>query len=268
MSGKARVIVLGCGTSTGVPAIGCTDPVCLSDDPRNKRLRASILVQNERSSLLVDTGPDLREQALRHGIRRVDAVIYTHYHADHTHGIDDLRVLNFLMKRPIPCYAFPNTAQILRRNFSYIFGDGPDTPGFRPQLTLHEVDGGPFEAGGFRVQPVDLVHAGMRVMGLRIGDFAYATDCSAIPPHSMKTLVGVRVLILDALRHREHPAHLTVEQALAVVRELRPERTYFTHTHHDLEYHETNRKLPPGVEMAYDGLTFEIRCGEAGREGA
>ncbi|OGL60918.1 MAG: hypothetical protein A3J27_09670 [Candidatus Tectomicrobia bacterium RIFCSPLOWO2_12_FULL_69_37] len=264
MSGEARVIVLGCGTSTGVPAIGCTDPVCLSDDPRNKRLRPSILVQNEASSLLVDTGPDLRQQALVHGIRRVDAVVYTHFHADHTHGIDDLRVFNFLMKRPIPCYAFPNTVNVLRRNFSYIFGNSPDTTGFRPQLTLYEVEGTPFEAGGFRVRPLDLEHAGMRVMGLRIGDFAYATDCNAIPPASMEALRGVRVLILDALRHREHPSHFTVEQALEVVRELKPERTYFTHTHYDLEYYETNRKLPPGVEMAYDGLTFEIRPEEQG----
>ena len=258
----ARVIVLGCGTSTGGPAIGCTDPVCLSDDPRNKRLRPSILVQNEASTLLVDTGPDLRQQALNHDIRRVDAVVYTHFHADHTHGIDDLRVFNFLMKRPIPCYAYPNTAKILRRNFSYIFGDKPDTTGFRPQLALHEVDGAPFEAGGFRVRPLDLEHGGARVMGLRIGDFAYATDCNAIPPASMEVLRGVRVFILDALRHREHPSHFTVKQALQVVRELKPERTYFTHTNYELEYHATNRQLPPGVEMAYDGLAFEIKLGE------
>jgi len=258
VSGRARVTVLGCGTSTGVPSIGCVDPVCLSDDPRNKRLRPSILIENEEAGLLVDSGPDLREQALRHNVRRVDAVIYTHYHADHTHGIDDLRVFNFLMRKPIPCYAYPNTAEVMRRNFSYIFGGDTAYAGFKPQLTLHEVEAEPFGAGGFHVQPFDLDHGGLRVMGLRLGDFAYATDCNGIPPPSMKILRGVRVLILDALRHREHPSHFTVAQALEIVKTLRPERTYFTHTTYELEYHATNRNLPEGVEMAYDGLAFEI----------
>lgn len=259
MSRTARVTVLGCGTSTGVPAIGCFDPVCLSDDPRNKRLRPSILIENDEENLLVDTGPDLRQQALTHGISRVDAVIYTHFHADHTHGIDDLRVFNHLMKKSIPCYAYPESAKVIRRNFRYIFGK-MDKPykGFRPRLVLEEVDGGPFEAAGMRVHPFGLEHGGIRVMGIRVGDFAYATDCNAIPDESMEVIQGVRVLIIDALRHREHPTHFTVKEALEVVDVLRPERTYFTHTNYELEYHETNRGLPDGVELAYDGLQFEI----------
>jgi phosphoribosyl 1,2-cyclic phosphate phosphodiesterase len=136
VSGTARVIVLGCGTSTGVPAIGCLEPTCLSDDPRNKRLRSSILIENEDANLLVDSGPDLRQQALTHNIRRVDAVVYTHHHADHTHGIDDLRVFNFIMKKTIPCYAYPDSAMVLRRNFRYIFGEDESYTGFRPQLTM------------------------------------------------------------------------------------------------------------------------------------
>ncbi|MEE9276545.1 MAG: MBL fold metallo-hydrolase [bacterium] len=258
MSGRARVTVLGCGTSTGVPSIGCTDPVCLSEDPFNKRLRASVLIEGEGGTLLVDSGPDLRQQALRHGLRQVDAVIYTHHHADHTHGIDDLRTFNFLMRKTIPCYTYPESAQVLRRNFSYIFGEADGNAGFKPRLTLHEVDGGPFEAGGFRVLPFDLEHGGMRVMGIRVGDFAYATDCNAVPPASMALLEGVRVLILDALRHREHPTHFTVAQALEIVDALGPEQCYFTHTNYELEYHETNRALPPGVALAHDGLSFEI----------
>jgi phosphoribosyl 1,2-cyclic phosphate phosphodiesterase len=230
----------------------------LSDDPRNKRLRPSILVENNGLNLLVDSGPDLRQQALQHGIRRVDAVIYTHYHADHTHGIDDLRVFNFLMKKPIPCFAQPESAKVLRRNFRYIFNNENPYSGFRPQLTLEEVDGEFFEAAGLNIQPFELEHGGIRVMGIRIGDFAYATDCNAIPSTSMEILKGVRVLILDALRHRDHPSHFTVQQALEVVQVLQPEQTYFTHTNYELEYHETNQSLPDGVEMAYDGLQFEI----------
>ena len=261
MSAPARVTVLGCGTSTGVPTIGCESPACLSDDPRNKRLRPSILIERAGRNLLVDTGPDLRAQALAHRVTRVDAVVYTHFHADHTHGIDDLRTFNFLMGKPIPCYAYPNTARILRRNFSYIFGGARDESGeggFRPQLTVEEVDGGAFRAAEIDVVPFELEHAGMKVMGLRVGDFAYATDCNAIPEESMGILAGVRVLILDALRHREHPSHFTVAQALEVVKALKPERTYFTHTNYELEYHETNRSLPGGVELAYDGLRVEI----------
>lgn len=258
MSGTARAIVLGCGTSTGVPAIGCLEPVCLSEDPRNKRLRPSILIENGPANLLVDSGPDLRQQALTHGLRSVDAVIYTHYHADHTNGIDDLRVFNFIMKKAIPCYAYPESAEVLRQNFSYIFSDNGDYPGFTPRLTLDDVGGERFEAAGLGVQPFALEHGPLRVMGIRVGDFAYATDCNAIPPESMEILKGVRVLVLDALRHREHPTHFTVAQALEIVDILKPEKTYFTHTNYELEYHETNRGLPGGVEMAYDGLEIEI----------
>ncbi len=259
MSARARVTVLGCGTSTGVPSIGCTSPACLSEDPKNKRLRPSILIESEGRNLLVDTGPDLRAQALKHRITRVDAVVYTHFHADHTHGIDDLRAFNFLMQKPIPCYAYPNTVRILRQNFRYIFHDaGGADHGFRPQLRMEEINGATFGAAGVDVVPFELEHAGMKVMGLRVGDFAYATDCNAIPKKSMEILKGVRVLILDALRHREHPSHFTVAQALEIVDALKPERTYFTHTNYELEYHETNRRLPRGVELAYDGLCFEV----------
>lgn len=258
MNKQARVVVLGCGTSTGVPAIGCLEPVCLSDDPRNKRLRPSILIEFENSNLLVDTGPDLRQQALQHELRRVDTVIYTHYHADHTNGIDDLRVFNFIMKKSIPCYAHPETARVLRSNFSYIFSDKSHYVGFKPNLTIEEVGTEPFEIGGMNILPFDMEHGGIRVMGIRVGDFAYATDCSSIPPKSMETLKGVRVLIIDALRHREHPSHLTVKQALNIVDQLKPEKTYFTHTNYELEYHETNRNLPKGVELAYDGLKLDI----------
>lgn len=256
---NARVTVLGCGTSTGVPSIGCTDPVCLSDDPKNQRLRPSIVIESAGGNLLVDTSPDLRQQALRHKLLRVDAVIYTHYHADHTNGIDDLRMYNFLMKKSIPCYALPDTAKILRQNFSYIFGADDGYEGWKPQLELTEVNVSPFEAAGITVSPFELDHGrNTQVMGLRIGNFAYATDCNAIPEAAMAALEGVEILILDALRHRPHPTHLTVGQALEMVKAIGPRRCYFTHTNYELEYHETNRSLPEGVELAYDGLSFDI----------
>ena len=169
-----------------------------------------------------------------------------------------MRVFNHLMKKAIPCYTYPETARVLRRNFSYIFGENNDYAGFKPELTLHEQDGEPFKAGGIGVRPFALEHNGLRVMGLRVGDFAYATDCNAIPESSMEILKGIRWLILDALRHREHPSHLTVAQALELIDVLKPAQTYFTHTTYELDYRETNRMLPKGVELAYDGLSFEI----------
>lgn len=253
-----RVTVLGCGTSTGVPSIGCACPVCASGHPRNQRTRPSILLEREGRILLVDTSPDFRLQALRHGLQRVDAVVYTHAHADHTHGIDDLRMFNFHQKQPIPCYGTEETLGGIRRNFRYIFEPEAEYQGFQPQLTLHPLSG-PTEVAGIALEPVELLHGPMPVLGLRAGEFAYLTDCSAIPEPSMERLGGLRHLILDALRHRPHPSHFTVAGALEVVRRLRPGRTYLTHTNHELDYEETNRELPPGVEMAYDGLSFS--CG-------
>ena len=254
----AKVTVLGCGTSTGVPAIGCDDPVCLSDNPRNKRLRPSIVIQTEESTLLVDTSPDLRQQALVHSLKKIDAVIYTHFHADHTFGIDDLRVFNMIMKKTIPCYAFNNTLKVLRQNFEYIFGENNKHKGFKPRLTLNQINDEIFEAANFRILPIELDHAGTKVMGIRIGDFVYATDCSSISESSLEKMQGVKTLIIDALRHRPHPSHLTVDQAVEISGFLSPEKTYFTHTNYELEYEETNKNLPDNIKMAYDGLCFEI----------
>ncbi|MED5579349.1 MAG: MBL fold metallo-hydrolase [Nitrospinota bacterium] len=258
MRKTAKVTVLGCGTSTGVPAIGCNDPVCLSNNPRNKRLRPSIIIQTDESSLLVDTSPDLRQQALEHGLRKVDAVIYTHYHADHTFGIDDLRVFNMIMKKTIPCYAYENTLKILNQNFQYIFSANNQHKGFKPRLTLNQIGDETFEAAEFKIIPIELDHAGTKVMGIRIGDFVYATDCSNIPESSLDKMQGVKTLIIDALRHRPHPSHLTVDQAVEISDFLRPQKTYFTHTNYELEYEETNRNLPDNIQMAYDGLCFDI----------
>ena len=254
----AKVLVLGTGTSTGVPMIGCECDTCRSTDPRDRRSRASIYIQiNGGPSVLVDTSPDLRMQALTHGLKRVDVILYTHSHADHVMGLDDVRRFNWLQKAPIPCYGDERTLDDLRRIYSYAFD--PDTPrgGGIPQLVMARVVG-EFCLGAATVVPVPLLHGSRTILGYRVGSFAYLTDCSGIPESSWPLLTGVRSLILDALRERPHPTHLSLEQALAVVERIEPERALFTHMCHDLPHAATCARLPPSVQLAYDGLTFEI----------
>ncbi len=250
--------MLGTGTSHGVPMIGCECDTCRSTDARDRRSRASIYIQiSGGPSVLVDTTPDLRMQALTHGIKRVDAIVYTHSHADHVMGLDDVRRFNMLQKSSIPCYADQRTLDDLRRIYAYVFD--PDTPrgGGVPQIVTARVMG-EFCIGAATFVPVPLLHGSRTILGYRIGSFAYLTDCSAIPDSSWPLLAGVRILILDALRNRPHPTHLSVEQALAIVERLAPERALFTHMCHDLPHAATCARLPAGVQLAYDGLAFEI----------
>jgi phosphoribosyl 1,2-cyclic phosphate phosphodiesterase len=254
----ARVIVLGTGTSHGVPMIGCECATCRSSDPRDRRLRASILIQvSGGPSVLIDTTTDLRAQALAHGVKRVDAIVYTHSHADHVMGLDEVRRFNVLQKSAIPCYADEVTLRDLRRIYSYIFDPGAHTGGGIPQVVLSRIMG-EFSIGPATFLPVPLLHGSRTIFGYRIGTFAYLTDCSSIPDGSWPLLSGVRTVILDALRERPHPTHFSLAEALAVAQRLAPERTYFTHMCHDLPHATTCARLPDGVELAYDGLTFEI----------
>jgi phosphoribosyl 1,2-cyclic phosphate phosphodiesterase len=258
LSASARVLVLGTGTSHGVPMIGCDCATCTSADPRDKRSRASILIETpEGSSVLVDTTPDLRSQALAHNVRRVDAIAYTHSHADHVMGLDDVRRFNVLQKSAIPCYGDERTVADLRRIYSYIFD--PHTPrgGGIPQVMLAQV-AGEFCVGSATFVPVPVHHGTRTILGYRVGSFAYLTDCSAIPDASWPLLRGVRTLVLDALRERPHPTHFSVAQALEAVERIAPERAYLTHMCHDLPHAATCARLPAGVELAYDGLALEI----------
>jgi phosphoribosyl 1,2-cyclic phosphate phosphodiesterase len=266
-----KVTVLGSGTSHGVPMIGCECAVCRSADPRDRRTRPSILLQLDEPSgaasssrvsgavrhVLVDTSTDLRMQALRHDIRRVDAVLYTHSHADHIFGLDDVRRFNVLQHSAVPFFADPRTAADLERTFAYVFARTTPTGGGVPQLAPFRV-GGPFTLGGVEVGPVPLLHGRRLILGFRIGAFAYLTDCSAIPDASWPLLEGVEVLILDALRHRPHPTHFSVSEALDVVARLGPRAAYFTHICHDLPHAATCAALPAGVELAYDGLVLDL----------
>ncbi len=254
---RLRVTFLGSGTSHGVPMIGCRCAVCRSTDPRDNRLRPSILVEaGDGEALLVDTGPDLRTQALRHDVCRVDAVLFTHPHADHILGLDEMRRFNTLQGCTIPCYGDPATIAEVRRVFAYAFGPWQEGGGV-PRLDLHPVTG-PFTVGRTLVTPVTVLHGDLPIYGYRVGAFAYLTDCSAIPDASWPLLDGVRALVVDALRHRPHPTHFTVEQAIDVAARVRPERTLLTHIAHDLGHAETSAHLPPGVELAYDGLIVDV----------
>jgi phosphoribosyl 1,2-cyclic phosphate phosphodiesterase len=255
---KARVIVLGSGTSHGVPMIGCTCAVCRSTDPRDRRTRPSIFIDVDGGpSILVDTSTDLRQQAITHGISRVDAILYTHSHADHIMGLDDVRRFNVMQAGAIPAYADDRTSTDLRRAFAYVFEPTGEQGGGIPQLSLTTIDG-PFRVGAVGIQPVPIFHGARPILGFRFGSFAYLTDCNRIADEAWPLLEGLDILILDALRHRPHPTHFTVAEALKVVDRVKPRQTYFTHICHDLPHEATNASLPGGVELAYDGLALTI----------
>lgn len=249
--------LLGTGTSHGVPFITCQCAVCTSTDPRNHRYRCSALLQYEGRNVLIDTATEFRLQALRAGIKRLDAILFTHSHADHVGGLDDVRVFSELQGHPIPCYGSPSTLEDIHRRFDYIFADS-GWVGTKPRLELHPLEG-PITLFGLEMRPVPVFHGPMPVLGFRFGSAAYVTDCNRIPESSMDLLDGLEVLVLDALRWRPHPTHFSIEQSLAVVERLRPAATYLTHTTHDLDYATANDQLPDGVELAYDGLTLQVK---------
>jgi phosphoribosyl 1,2-cyclic phosphate phosphodiesterase len=251
-----RLTFLGTGTSTGVPTLACHCKVCTSPDRRDERTRPSILVQFEGRAVVIDTTPDFRAQALREGLERLDAVLFTHAHADHVLGLDDVRVFYFRQQKPIPIYANGQCMQDIKRIFKYIF-DGDYPFGGLARLDPHVIDG-PFELEGLTVIPVPVLHGNLPVLGFRINDWAYLTDVSEIPETSYPLLQDLDVLILDMLRPHPHPTHMTVEQALSVMERLGVRKGYGTHIAHELGHEETNAKLPPHVRLAYDGLQLEF----------
>lgn len=238
--------------------IACGCAVCRSTDPRDERLRPSLYVKlDDGMGVLVDTGPDLRTQALRAGIARVDAILFTHGHVDHLAGLDDVRRFNIVQRSSIPCYADALTIAEIRKMFGYVFD--PNTPkgGGIPVLTLHEVTG-PFRVATTEIIPIPVLHGKRQVLAYRVGRFAYATDCSAIPDSSWALFDGVEVLVIDGLRERPHPTHFSLSEAIEASRRIGAARTYFTHMTHDLGHAETNARLPAGFELAYDGLELDV----------
>lgn len=239
--------------------IGCDCATCRSDDPRDQRSRPSVYLQSaDGVALLVDAGPDLRAQALRQRLRRLDGIFFTHGHADHIAGLDDVRPFNVLQKQPIPCFGDPQTMADLRRMFAYVFDPATPKGGGLPQIVLFAV-AGPFCIGGVEVLPVPLMHGTRPILGLRIGRFAYLTDCNHIPDVSWPLLEDLDVLVLDALRERPHPTHFSIAEAVEAARRIGAARTYFTHMTHDLPHAATCARLPDGMELAYDGLVVACR---------
>ena len=252
-----RITVLGSGTSVGVPTIGCDCGVCRSTDPRDKRLRPSVWIEHGGYSIVVDTTPDFRYQALRAGLRRVDAILFTHSHADHILGLDDVRPFNFHQRGPIPIYGSPDTIRVIQHVFRYVFDEKPSQSSV-PRIKAFTLDEEPFELCGLKFLPVPLLHGDGNVLGFRFGAAAYLTDHSEVPESSLELLNGLDVLFLDALRHQPHPTHSTVEQSLKVVERLKPKRAFFTHICHDLPHEQTEQNLPPYVRLAFDGLRIEV----------
>ena len=252
-----KLLFLGTGTSTGVPMIGCRCEVCRSEDPRDKRTRSSAWIVEKGASILIDTSTDLRTQALRAGTDRLDAVFYTHHHADHVHGIDELRSFNFLQKEPVACYGRQETLDRLRAMFAYIFDGAPMIGGGKPRLEMTTIEG-PVSVKGVTVTPVPVLHGDLEVFGYVINKTAYITDCSRIPRSSMETLRGLDTIILGALGMKSHPTHFTLEQALETIEKLGPKRAYITHINHNLGHEATCARLPEPVELAWDGLAIDI----------
>jgi phosphoribosyl 1,2-cyclic phosphate phosphodiesterase len=251
------ITVLGSGTSTGVPTIGCECEVCTSTDPRDNRLRPSILVRYAGHGILVDTTPDFRAQALRAPIERIDAILYTHAHADHILGLDDVRPFNYRQRGAIPIYAKQGTLDAIQRVFRYAFDPEPSQTSI-PRLKLHAIGEEPFDLFGLTVTPLPVNHGKAEILGFRFGRAAYITDQSDIPDTTKEKLRDLDVLFLDALRYKPHPTHSTVAQALKWVEELQPRRAYFTHMCHDLGHARTEASLPAGVHLAYDGLEIVV----------
>lgn len=253
---RGRVLVLGSGTSHGVPMIGCHCAVCTSNDPRNQRARPCILLELPEGNVLIDTPPELRLQCIRFGVERVDAVLFTHAHADHLFGLDDIRRFNELSGRQMPVYAEEEVLATIRRAFAYIFSS-TQAGGGKPQLSLHRIEGC-LDLYGATIEPLRVYHGRLPILAFRVGGFAYVTDVSAIPAETLQRLHGLEWLFLDAVRYAPHPTHFCLAEAIEVARQLKPRRTAFVHLSHDYDHERTNNTLPEDMELAYDGMRVEF----------
>ncbi|MFM7222106.1 MAG: MBL fold metallo-hydrolase [Bacteroidota bacterium] len=257
MKSSLSIEFLGTGTSSGVPMVACRCSVCASTDRHDKRLRSSVLIRSEQTTVIIDTTPDFRYQMLRSRVEKLDAVVFTHSHKDHLAGLDDVKGFNFSHNASMPLYANAETAAALQRDFYYAFAD-TKYPGV-PELDLHPIDDQPFMVGDLHFIPIRVKHLHMHVTGFRIGDFTYITDANHIDDQELRKIMGSKILVLNALRKQKHLSHFTLEEAIAVAQQVGAEQTYFTHISHQLGFHaEVSRELPEGIHLAYDGLTVYL----------
>lgn len=255
-----KVTILGCGSSTGIPMIGCKCPVCTSENPKNQRSRVSLLIEINGKNLLIDTSPDLRQQALREGVTRVDAVLYTHEHADHTHGIDDLRAFNYLSGNAVPIYCDQPTYDSLQTRFCYVFQPKPEV-WYRPWLIPHILPSAPvhrFEVFGIPVVCFEQMHGKVTTLGFRIGDFAYSTDTDGLSETAFEALAGVKTWVVDCLSYKKSMTHATLDITLGWVAQVKPELAVLTHMSHEMDYDKLTRELPAGIVPGYDGMVLSL----------
>lgn len=248
-----KLTFLGTGTSQGVPLIGCTCPVCTSADPRDKRLRTSVMFTQDKKNVVIDTGPDFRQQMLREKVSAIECVLFTHEHKDHLAGLDDVRAFNFILQRSMDVYATPRVQEAIKREFKYIF-DNTDYPGI-PKINLMSIGSAPFIAGGIKFTPIQVMHYKLPVLGFRAGDITYITDANFIPEEEKEKIKGSKILVLNALRRQEHVSHFTLDQAVKLAEELKPGMAYFIHLSHQMGTHaDVEAELPSNIRIAYDGL--------------
>ncbi len=253
-----HITILGTGTSTGVPMIACSCKICTSSDPRDKRQRVSALIESDTTTILIDTSADFRAQMLIHKIRKLDAVLYTHYHYDHIAGFDDLRAFQFL-KLPVPtCYANQETFDVIKRTFPYAFGEVKQYGGGVPHIPFEIISSLPFTIGDLFIEPIPIDHGAITTFGFRIGKFAYLTDCNRISIASKEKLRNLDTLILDGLRYEPHPTHFSIDEAVAIAKELKPRITYLTHMNHDILHDECEARLPENIRLGFDGLSIAL----------
>lgn len=252
-----RITFLGSGTSQGVPVIACSCAVCISSDKRDNRLRSSILIETDEATIVIDSGPDFRYQMLRQKVNKLDAILFTHGHKDHTAGLDDVRAYNYFQHKEMDIYASEETQEVLKREFQYIFLNS-SYPGV-PQILLHDLSNEPFEINGLKITPIRVLHYKLEVFGFRIGDFTYITDANYIAPEEMNKIRGSKIVVLNALRLEKHISHFTLNEAISIAQDLNCEQTYFTHISHQLGLHQDVSKiLPHNIQLAFDGLSIEV----------